>query len=352
MAAAQKKTPPVETPTALVPLDHARQSLAFQDTAAALLDLSKRSVNIVTITNKAGLQECKAARLALRDARVAVEKRGKDARADFLAMQKAVIGVEAELIAIIAPEEKRLADLEADAIARQQAAIAAAQEKEAARQREISERFAFIRGLVPQAIGATVEAIDALLVQAEAFSSEGLPEDMLAAANYERGVSINSLKAARDARVQHDADQVRLAADQAELAQLRAANEERRLREEAEAEFAQAWTDAHAEEQSRNAAFGRLWEEAHAADRDRTQRLANEAEALRLREEAERLEVERRSEAANKRQMAIDNATLRSAAQEALELLLSIQPGSIVVAKLQKALSRDDEFAGYPVPLS
>lgn len=54
-------------------------------------------------------------RLNLRDARIAIEKKGKDLRADALKYQKDVIAKEKELLSIIGPEEDRLKSLEAEA---------------------------------------------------------------------------------------------------------------------------------------------------------------------------------------------------------------------------------------------
>lgn len=54
-------------------------------------------------------------RISLRDARVKIEKAGKQYRADALAYQKKVIAREKELIAIIEPEEIRLKALEEEA---------------------------------------------------------------------------------------------------------------------------------------------------------------------------------------------------------------------------------------------
>lgn len=54
-------------------------------------------------------------RLSLRDARVRIEKKGKELRADALKFQKDVIAKEKELLAIITPEEDRLKAIEDEA---------------------------------------------------------------------------------------------------------------------------------------------------------------------------------------------------------------------------------------------
>lgn len=65
-------------------------------------------------------------RISLRDARVKIEKAGKQYRADALAFQKNVIARERELIAIIEPEEKRLKAFEEEADAIKERAARAA----------------------------------------------------------------------------------------------------------------------------------------------------------------------------------------------------------------------------------
>lgn len=54
-------------------------------------------------------------RIQLRDARVSIEKKGKELRADALKFQKDVIAKEKELLAIITPEEDRLKAIEEQA---------------------------------------------------------------------------------------------------------------------------------------------------------------------------------------------------------------------------------------------
>lgn len=54
-------------------------------------------------------------RIKLRDARITIEKKGRDLRADALKYQKDVIAKEKELLSIIGPEEDRLKSLETEA---------------------------------------------------------------------------------------------------------------------------------------------------------------------------------------------------------------------------------------------
>lgn len=73
---------------------------------------------MVTMTEKLDLSDLEGvrkARIALKGARVRIEKRGKELRADALTFQKAVIAKERELVSIIEPEEIRLERVEEDA---------------------------------------------------------------------------------------------------------------------------------------------------------------------------------------------------------------------------------------------
>lgn len=96
-----------------------------------LLKLAAKSVNITTITNNDGYQECHAARMTLRNQRVALEKVGKAARDEAQKFSKAVIAEERRLIAIIEPEEKRLQVIQDafDAIKEAEKTAALTQEK-------------------------------------------------------------------------------------------------------------------------------------------------------------------------------------------------------------------------------
>lgn len=93
-------------------VERAEQSLAFADTKEKLAELAKQSERIVEITNSAGREECHAARMRLKNMRIEIGKRGKEARDDATKFSKAVIAKENELVAIIEPEESRLQGLQ------------------------------------------------------------------------------------------------------------------------------------------------------------------------------------------------------------------------------------------------
>lgn len=83
-----------------------------------IVDVTREIVK-VDLKDPKQIQVVRENRIALRDARVNIEKRGKEMRADALAFQKKVIAKEKELIGIIEPEEDRLAKIEEEAKALQ-----------------------------------------------------------------------------------------------------------------------------------------------------------------------------------------------------------------------------------------
>ena len=80
----------------------------------ALVEASK-DVTVTDIHNTTEMNVVKEHRTKIVKARTAIQAVGKDYRADALALQKAVIAKEKELIGIIAPEEERLKKIESDA---------------------------------------------------------------------------------------------------------------------------------------------------------------------------------------------------------------------------------------------
>ena len=73
------------------------------------------SITVTDLSDDTQLALVHDTRISLRDARVRIEKTGKEYRAEALAHQKAVIAREKELISIIEPEEIRLKGLEEQA---------------------------------------------------------------------------------------------------------------------------------------------------------------------------------------------------------------------------------------------
>lgn len=230
--AAKKKTadattaPEGSTAIAELPVEQrAELVLSFEATAAHLRGLVAESATLTKVDTDDNLAAAKSAARKLATARVAVEKTGKAARDDANKFRTAVIAKEKSLVDILKPEEDRIGAMIDAEVRRRAAAEQAAREEEARRAAAIREAFAELRAMPERAKGADLARIDALIGNAQAIVDDqsGFPEDLRAAARYEAQVALAACKAARDARVQADADA-------AELEQLRAERAERERR--------------------------------------------------------------------------------------------------------------------------
>jgi len=86
----------------------------FDPTVADLQQLVSitSQITVTDFNDKNQLETVKKNRIALRDARVSITKKGKELREDAITFQKVVLEKERELIAIIEPEEVRLKEIE------------------------------------------------------------------------------------------------------------------------------------------------------------------------------------------------------------------------------------------------
>lgn len=89
----------------------------FDPTTQELNKLVAKSQEIkeIDIDDKTQMATVTKARIELKNARVAITKKGKEMRDDALKFQRAVIEKEKELVAIIEPEEERLKSIEEEA---------------------------------------------------------------------------------------------------------------------------------------------------------------------------------------------------------------------------------------------
>jgi hypothetical protein len=368
--------------TELTPIERARGVLQFDETKARLGELAARSVRIVEITGAPGYQEAHRARMDLKTARVDIQKRGKDARADATAFSKAVIAAEGELVEVIEPEENRLQALqEAWDAAREkerQAKIKAEQDRVAAIQVRIGAiRTApmFFGDQSSEALRRSADDLRALLIgedfaefapAAEAAKAEAIAttEGMIVTAEQREAAEAQRQQeeSARAEAMRIEGE--KLAAERAELDRLRAEQAERdrieREAREAEAAKERAETERQrAELRAQQEAAAKAQAEAEAAQRgaQETQRKAEEdaqrAELERQRE-AERVarEAAEAKSAAARKQAAeaaaariaaeIASATLREAGEAAVVLLVELgQADHITTRKLAAALARE-----------
>src|SRR5450830_728762 len=94
--------------TTLPPAKRAALALGSTKTETALRELIKASASIVTVTNKAGREECHTAYMKLKNSRVAVGHTAADATEDAKKFTAAVKTEAARLVEIISAEETRL----------------------------------------------------------------------------------------------------------------------------------------------------------------------------------------------------------------------------------------------------
>lgn len=214
----------------LTPMQRAEQALAFQTTRDQLKVLAAKSTSLVKVDTPDNLAAAKAAKATLVSTRTRIEKTGKAARDDANKFGKAVIAKERELIGLISPEEQRLGTLIDAEQRRIDEAEQAAREAEQRRAEQIRQTFERVRSLPALAANLDVAGIEQLIAEAEKLRDDPshLPEDLQAAARYEGNVAAAACKAARDRRVQADADA-------AELEQLRRERAEREERAQANA---------------------------------------------------------------------------------------------------------------------
>jgi len=150
------------------PADRAELALKSRETEKDLRELVARSVSITAPTNADGRQECHAAYMSLRNARVAIETTGKKAREDATAFSKAVIAEEKKLVAIVDAEETRLKALRDEWDAAREAERQAMIEAERARVAALRDRIADIHLLPSRCVGLFSGHITPIMIALEA----------------------------------------------------------------------------------------------------------------------------------------------------------------------------------------
>lgn len=278
------------------PQKRAEKALALVDTKKKLVRLAKESATLVTAEGKDNYDAVHAARMKLKNTRVAIQKTGKSAREDATAFSKAVIRVEDDLIALISPEEQRLQKLQDEVDAKIEAEKAAAAEAERIRVAAIEGDIRSMRDAPLFVAGGTAEAIRTQLSWLREQDDETFEGDYLEQARSAKRQATAQLEsmlaqaiAAEEAQAQQAARDAEFKARQDKLDQ-----EEREARERREAEdrVAKAKRDEEDrvanEERARIAAEERAKQDARQAELDAQEAAlkAERAEADRLAEEA------------------------------------------------------------------
>jgi len=268
--------------------ERAANALSKAETEIQIKALVEESKPIVAVTDPASRAICHGSLMTLKNMRVLIQTRAKEGRDEAVKYSKAVISIEKELVALIEPEETRLAAIrdEWDSIKQREkeAAVAA----EIARSAEIQRQIDGIRNWPLLASGKTSEVVHLML-------SDEVFQERIEEAKSVLGVSIAALTGILAERKAHEAAQEQLKRDQEELAQLRAADAERER-------VAKIETDRVAKEaHDKQVADARAHAEQIRKDREENdriaeeQRQANAAEAGRIAAARETLEREQKA---------------------------------------------------------
>lgn len=303
--------------TELTPIDRARQALSFSTTADKLKELAAKSTSITEVTNKAGRDQAHRAAMDLRDARLAIQRTGKDAREDARKYADAVVAAEKELVALVEPEEERLKGLR-DAWDEARAAERAEEErKERERIQVMIDAIAAINATPNRLFGASVDELTAAIDTLAARDMSDFDDVYLPNAQKAQADTIATLKDAREKRqalddeaaaiaaaheqqrIEREAEEARLAEERAKLEAEQAAAREAQARADEEARLAREEADrVAAEERARQQAELDAQREALEAQQRALaeQRAAEEVERARQAEEAAQREREARDE--------------------------------------------------------
>ncbi len=339
------------TTTALTVVQRAVVALGYnEETRKKLTELAAGSTHIVAITNDDGYKQVHAARMALKNTRVEIEKRGKTAREDATAFSKAVIAEEAKLIALISGEEKRLADLQKAHDDKIEAEKLARERAELQRVSGIKARISEISGAIAVVAKLTdVERIGKHISDIEQLSIDESFAEFADSASAARDETLTHLRQMYSAAVTRKAEDERLAAERAKLAQERAEQEKR------DAEAKRIRDEATAAEQARLRAEREKFEaeqaEAREIQRKEAARIAAEQAAAQKKIDDEFAELQRQQREAREAEEARERARLeahvrmeREAAERARALRKALTKAETIAGPSCLTKAADDEF--------
>jgi hypothetical protein len=149
--------------TALTVQHRAQIAIGGSEYEDELRTLASRSAGIVAISNRAGHQECHAARMIIKRERLSIGEKAKAATEDAKAFVAAVGARSKELVAILTPEESRLAALQDGYEAEQERIKEEARMAEQTRIDEILSRIQWVATSPARAAVADISGAQALL---------------------------------------------------------------------------------------------------------------------------------------------------------------------------------------------
>jgi hypothetical protein len=283
----------------LTVIERAAIALGADEGEKELIALSKKYTDIVEIKNPAGRSQCHAAAMELADTRIVTDKKGKAAREDANAFQKAVIAEVARRVAIIKPEEDRLLALRDEWDEARAAEKRAALEAEQKRVDGIKARIeSFMLDAMKAAHGSAAQIdAEATRISETVISLDEFGE-FTGEAQDKRDRTVRWLRERHPFAVEHEAEQERLAVERAEFERQRAEQEEK----------------------DRFAAAVRAAEEAGIkAERAEIKRQQDEIAAAKAEQERIAREAREAAEAEERRKQEEADAAARAAEQKAAE---------------------------------
>jgi len=259
---------------------------------------------VYPVTTAAGMEEAKAARLAIRTPRYEVERIRKAAKAPILALGKKLDAeaarIESELLKIEGPIDQQI-KAEEDRKEREKQAKIDAELKRVA---DLQERVAELRG--NQSLSPTdgSEFIAQHVADLERIVVDDSFQEFQQQAEDAKTAGLSRLRALHAAALTHEAEQFRIKAEREELARLREEENKRQAQERAriaeEERQAKALRDAEAARQAEE--FRKQREVQEAANRAERQRIADEQAAAQRKLDEQRAEMLREQEAMRKAQ--------------------------------------------------
>jgi colicin import membrane protein len=264
-------------------------STELESVSKALTDINAVSTGIADLTSQyggvvyevtttVGMDEAKAARLAVRTPRYEVERIRKAAKAPLLALGKKLDAeaarIETELLKIEGPIDQQIKVEEARKETERQAKIDA----ELKRVADLQERVSELRGNQMLSASSGSQFISEHIADLEKIVVDASFEEFEAQALDAKEVGIARLRALHAGAVAHEIEQARIKEEREELARLREAQAQR----DAEAKAAR---DAEAAKQA--AQLKKEREEHEAVAKALRQRIADENEAAQKLRDAE-----------------------------------------------------------------
>lgn len=281
---------PVPAASQLITLDPAKYVAEVFKPFIDKLAILKAEADAITpdASTTAGMDICIKYRAAFRDdVRIAGEKARVERKAPILIIGKLLDTKYAELKGEVAPYEAKF-DGAIEAEKKRKEELKAA---EAARVEQIRLRIAAIRELPLQAVGQSAEVIAMMMVALEADEPDEAFGVMLDAAKVARAEVLTKLTALHVAATETEAEAARIAAERAELAQLReAAAEAKRIAQE---EADRVAAERQAEDQRRAALVAEQEAEALRQREVQAAELKKQADAQAERNRREQAEIAR-----------------------------------------------------------